>query len=72
MHDAPHQGMWKFLGALPFMRKRSRFGRVGELAGRVGPKRGGIAMGALLSIAAPFIIRKLNARRAERQAQPAF
>lgn len=66
--------MWKFLAALPFFRKKtSRFGRVGQLAGRVGPKRGGMAMGALLSIAAPFIFRKLSARRAQRNvATPAF
>jgi hypothetical protein len=71
-HDALHQGMWKFLSFLPFLRRRSRFGRFGELAGRVGPRRGGFALGGLLSLALPFVIRKLMARRADRPAQPAF
>jgi hypothetical protein len=44
-----------------------------QLAGRVGPKRGGLALGGtLLSLAIPFIVKKIRARRAERQMQPAF
>lgn len=64
--------MRKLSSYLPFLQRRSRFGRVGQLAGRVGPKRGGIALGALVSLAIPFIVRKLQARRAQRQVQPAF
>lgn len=47
-------------------------GRARQLAGRVGPKRGGIAMGALLSLAIPFIVKKIRARRAARDLQPAL
>jgi hypothetical protein len=64
--------MKKFLSSMPFLKRRSRFGRVGQLAGRVGPKRGGIALGSLLTLAIPFIIRKVRARRAESAMQPAL
>jgi hypothetical protein len=47
----------------------SRIGcRTSALARRVGPKRGGIALGVLaVAIAAPFIVRAIRARRAERE-----
>lgn len=53
----------------PFMNRRShsRFGRAGALARQYGTRRnGGIALGTLASIAAPFIINKLRSRRAQR------
>ena len=57
---------------LPFLNRRSssRFGRFGDrtsaLASRYGTRRnGGIALGTLASIAAPFIINKIRQRRAQ-------
>jgi hypothetical protein len=75
------QCMMGFLrNLLPFLNRRrasraSRFGnRTSALAHRVGGKRGGIAMGSLLSLAAPFIIKRVMARRADKRAhmQPAL
>ncbi len=61
---------------LPFLDRRSssRFSRLGNrtsaLAHRVGTKRnGGIALGTLFSLAAPFVIRRLMARRRQRNMQ---
>jgi hypothetical protein len=67
-----HQVMRKLSSFLPFLKRRSRFGRVGQLAGRVGPKRGGLAMGGLLTLALPFIVRKIQSRRAARAQVPAY
>jgi len=64
--------MPKFLASLPYFRNRTRLGSARQLVGRVGPKRGGIALGALLSLAIPFIVRKVKARRAEHEMQPAL
>lgn len=47
-------------------------GRTSALAHRVGAKRGGLALGSLAALAAPFIIRKLQSRRAQRPATAAF
>jgi hypothetical protein len=50
-----------------FGRRQSRFGGFGRRQNAlVTPRRGGMALGTLASIAAPFIIRKMRARRAER------
>lgn len=50
-------------------RRNSFFGNLfGRRRSAVTPKRGGIALGSLLSIAAPFVIRKLMARRQARAA----
>ena len=54
---------------LPFLNRRSnsRFGRFGQALAPYGTRRnGGIALGTLASIAAPFIINKLRARRSQR------
>lgn len=65
-------------GMLSFL--RNIFGRSSRRSGWFGRdrqapaygRRGGIAFGTLASIAAPFVIRKLLARRAQRTAaQPA-
>jgi hypothetical protein len=40
------------------------------LAQQVGARRGGMALGTIATIAAPFVIRKLMERRAQRQ--PAY
>ena len=63
--------MLNFLRNLfPFLDRRSRFARfsdrTGALARRVGPRRGGIALGALASLATPFIIRRIRNRQAQR------
>lgn len=53
-----------------FGRRQSRFGafrnRTGNFARSIGPRRGGIGLGALASIAAPFIINRMRQRRAQR------
>jgi len=46
-----------------FDRRSNRFGLFGNRRSALTPKRGGIALGTLASIAAPFIIRKVMARR---------
>ena len=55
-----------------FGRRRSRFSNFPLFRRRqqhaLTPKRGGIAMGTLLSLAAPFIVRKIQQRRAARAA----
>jgi hypothetical protein len=63
--------MMNFLRNLfPFLDRRSRFARLqdrgGAFARRVGPRRGGLALGTLASIAAPFIIRRFRNRQAQR------
>jgi hypothetical protein len=52
----------------PFLAQRNRGfrGRTSALAHRVGGRRGGLALGSLAAIAAPFVLRKLQARRAQR------
>jgi hypothetical protein len=47
-------------GFNPFQRRQSALGRT------VGEHRGSMALGTLASIAAPFVIRKLMQRRAQR------
>ncbi len=63
--------MFKFLLNL-FARRPSRFDRfrngTSSLAHRVGTRRGGMAL-TLASLAAPFVIKKLRARMAQRQVQ---
>lgn len=51
---------------LPFLNRRSssRFGRLGNYATR---RNGGMALGTLASIAAPFIIKKVMAKRQAKQ-----
>lgn len=64
--------MLKFLSFLPFLRRPTRMERAGAFARRVGPKRAGFGgAGMLAAIAAPFIIRRLRARRAEQAFRPA-
>jgi hypothetical protein len=58
--------MMSFLKNL-FARRPSRFER---FRGGVNNHRGGVALGALASIAAPFVIKKVRTRMAQRQAQP--
>lgn len=50
---------------LPFLNRRSnRFGRFGNYATR---RNGGMALGTLASLAAPFVIKKLMAKRHARE-----
>lgn len=59
--------MLRILAAvLPFLSRRNtgRIGRGGALTSR----RGGMALGTIASIAAPFVIKKLMARRQQRAA----
>jgi hypothetical protein len=53
-------------GHRPSRFERFRTGST-SLAHRVGGRRGGIALGTLATIAAPFIIKKIRARMAQRQ-----
>ncbi len=46
---------------------RQQRGFFGRNAQRVNNHRGGVALGTLGAIAAPFVIRKLRARMAQRQ-----
>ncbi len=49
-------------------RKRGLFGNLfGSRRSAVTPRRAGLGLGTLASIAAPFVIRKLMARRAAAQ-----
>jgi hypothetical protein len=64
-----YRRMLSFLNNLFGRRSRgfARFGRrQNNLAHTLGGRRGGMALGTLASIAAPFVIRKLMARRAQR------
>ncbi len=65
--------MSKFLGFLPFLRRRTRMQRAGDFfSNRIGAKRAGIGGGGLLAaLAVPFLIRRLRARRAEQEFRPA-
>jgi hypothetical protein len=61
------QGMFNFLRNLFPSRRRSRFDRMfGRNERALTPRRGGIALGSLLSLAAPFIINRMRQRRAQR------
>jgi hypothetical protein len=51
-----------------FGQRRSRFG-FGRRDPVVTPRRGGMALGTLAAIAAPFIIKKLRARMDQQQPQ---
>ncbi len=65
----PEKGMLNILKNLFGQRQRS--GWFGRNAHMLGGRRGGIALGTIATIAAPFIFRKVKARLAQRSAEPA-